>query len=69
MSPLRKLVSDLRAFLEDTGSVNVGVFVRPLGPMLPPAPSAGWENAADIMDPPKREQLDSRPKKKRSKRS
>jgi hypothetical protein len=33
--------------------------------MLPPVPSSGWEDAADVMDPPKRRRLDSRPKKRK----
>ena len=51
---------------EDTTTVNTGSFVRPAGPMLPPVPSPGYEDAEDVMFAPKRKRLDSRPKKKRS---
>jgi hypothetical protein len=63
---LRRLIAEIRAIWEmDSG--NVGVYVRPIGPMLPPEPLPGYEDAADILSPIKRKQLDSRPKKKRSK--
>jgi hypothetical protein len=65
MNKLRRLVAEMRELMEmDSG--NVGPYVRPLGPMLPPAPLPGYEDAADLLDPPKQKQLDSRPKKKRS---
>jgi len=64
---LRARIAALRAVWEETMAINTGSFVRPLGPMLPPAPSPGWEDAADVMDPPKRRQLDSRPKKRKAK--
>jgi len=51
---------------EVTTSANVGPFVRPLGPVLPPAPSPGYSDAEDAMFAPKRRRLDSKPKRGRS---
>jgi len=64
LSPSFREVKRKHGLTEDTMAINTGLFVRPLGPMLPPAPLPGYEDAADLLDPPKRKRLDSRPKKK-----
>jgi len=61
---LRRLIAEIRAIWEmDSG--NVGVYVRPMGPMLPPTPLPGYEDAVDILSPPKKKVLDSRSKKQK----
>jgi len=64
-SPSFREVKRKHGISEETTTVNTGGFVRPLGPMLPPAPLPGYEDADDVMLPPRRRSLDSRPKKKR----
>lgn len=61
MSKLRKLVEEIRVVLEMDSS-NVGVYVRPAGPILPPAPLPGYEYADEVMFKKKRKRLDSKPK-------
>lgn len=66
---LRDLIHETREVLEvcygeDTTISNTGSFVRPLGPMLPPAPSPGYKDAEYVMFAPKRKRLDSKPRRK-----